>query len=162
MSKLLNRNMNHTVSIFGVPHTSDTHLKKMEDSKYNASCKYFSQYTSESQAEGDKTVESDVESIILDLNKLSGLSSSSSLSWSDDYETETTKKVYDELKRLDSVLKGEEPIPSDYDMEECTEWMKYFPNLRYVKFFHSIVYYEMVDLYFKLFHSYKHEIRCRV
>lgn len=141
MSKLLNRSVNSSVSIFGVPHRSDRNVKKVETKNHYDLCKYSNNpmLISESQAEGDTTLDSDVESIILDLNKLSGLSSSSSLSWSDDYEKETTKKIYDELKRLNSVLKGDEPIPPDYDMEECNEWMNYFPNLRFVKFLlHSI------------------------
>lgn len=83
----------------------------------------------------DNSSDSDIESITLDLNKLSGLSSSSSLSWSDDhYESETSKKVYDELNKIDQVLRGEAPIPSCYDKDEFEQWMNLFPNLTYVLF----------------------------
>ncbi|KAJ8958266.1 hypothetical protein NQ318_017410 [Aromia moschata] len=75
----------------------------------------------------------DVDSITLELNKLSGLSSSSSLSWSDEYESETTKKVQDELERMDRVLRGEEPIPPHYDKDEYEQWMNIFPDLRITK-----------------------------
>lgn len=139
MSKLLNSNVSATLNVFGLPHrpkdrinVEDSTLSTNESSmfhnlNFNESSKLFSNETKE-----DKTVDSDVESLILDLNNLGGLSSSSSLSWSDDYETETTKKVYDELKRLDRVLKGEEPIPTNYDQVECEEWMNFFSNIRFV------------------------------
>lgn len=138
MSKLFNRNVNSTISIFGLHQKLESSIHKI-DPKHNFddSSKYLNHdegFDYQTKDHGNKTVESDTESITLDLNKLSGLSSSSSLSWSDDYETETTKKVYDELRRLDRVLKGEEPIPPDYNMEECKEWMDYFPNLRFVNF----------------------------
>lgn len=133
-NKFLNRNVNATFNVFGLTyrHNED---QINSDFKYNNEEAIRSYYNSKerfnfkTKAEDDKTVDSDVESIILDLNKLGGLSSSSSLSWSDDYEAETTRKVYDELKRLDMVLKGEVPIPSNYDEEECKEWMDCFPNL---------------------------------
>lgn len=76
------------------------------------------------------TSESDIDSITLDLNKLGGLSSSSSLSWSDEYESETTKMVHEELERIDRVLRGEEPIPPEYDRDEFEQWMTFFPNVR--------------------------------
>lgn len=139
MPKLLNRNINTAFNVFGVPH-KPKEKKNYVEYNYNLgeSSKNFHHNTKESSnyfkigAEDDKSVDSDVESIILDLNKLGGLSSSSSLSWSDDYETETTKKVYDELRRLDRVLKGEETIPPNYDKDECEQWMTRFPNLRLV------------------------------
>lgn len=139
MPKLLNRNVNTTFNIFSLPHRP-TEKQTNVDCNYNVgeSSKNFHHNTYESSkyfkldTEGDKSMDSDIESIILDLNKLGGLSSSSSLSWSDDYETETTKKVYDELKRLDRVIKAEEPIPPNYDKEECEQWMTHFPNLRLV------------------------------
>lgn len=124
MSKFLNRNVNTAFSIFSLPHRTDDNTNNVDNNEK------FSNFLIKS--EEDKTFESDIESIILDLNKLGGLSSSSSLSWSDDYETETTKKVYDELNRLDKVFKGEESIPPNYDSEECQEWMEYFPYLRFV------------------------------
>ncbi|KAG5861643.1 hypothetical protein JTB14_025657 [Gonioctena quinquepunctata] len=58
-----------------------------------------------------------------------GSSSSSSLGWSDEYEGSTTKKVYEELKRMNSVLRGEEVLPPHYDKEEYEQWMKTFPNI---------------------------------
>ncbi|KAJ8911961.1 hypothetical protein NQ315_012772 [Exocentrus adspersus] len=72
---------------------------------------------------------SEVDSITLDLNKLSGLSSSSSLSWSDEYESEISKKVLEELERMDRVLRREEPIPPYYDRDEYEQWMNTFPNI---------------------------------
>lgn len=56
-------------------------------------------------------------------------SSSSSLSWSDEYEVEQSKKVLEELNRLDKVFRRIEPIPSDYDAEEIEEWLECFPGL---------------------------------
>lgn len=103
----------------------------------------------------DDGSDSDMESITLDLNKLSGLSSSSSLSWSDDhYETETSKKVYDELIKIDQVLRGEEDIPSYYDRDEFEEWMNLFPNLTYVLIvsienFSIYIYFVINSQYFK-------------
>lgn len=132
MSKLLIRSANKDLNIFGLGHkpvkNRNLNFKHEDPSSpinYNleSKCSIF-------EAKHEKTLDSDVESIILDLNKLGGLSSSSSLSWSDDYETETTKKVFDELKVLDRVLKGEIPIPLKCDKEEYEEWMDFFPNLR--------------------------------
>lgn len=76
------------------------------------------------------TSNSEIDSITLDLNKLSGLSSSSSLSWSDEFESETSQKVLDELERMDRVLRREEPIPPHYDKDEYEQWMNTFPNIR--------------------------------
>ncbi|KAJ8980753.1 hypothetical protein NQ317_013758 [Molorchus minor] len=67
----------------------------------------------------------DMDSITLELNKLSGLSSSSSLSWSDEYESDTSKKD----TRRAGKNGPKEPIPSHYDRDEYEEWMNTFPNL---------------------------------
>ncbi|XP_018573861.1 uncharacterized protein LOC108912917 [Anoplophora glabripennis] len=75
------------------------------------------------------TSNSEIDSITLDLNKLSGLSSSSSLSWSDEYESEISQKVLNELERMDRVLRREEPIPLHYDKDEYEQWMNTFPNI---------------------------------
>jgi hypothetical protein len=56
-------------------------------------------------------------------------SSSSSLSWGEEYKSDASKQVRAELERMDRVLRGEEPIPANYDAEEYEEWMEFFPNL---------------------------------
>ncbi|XP_050305684.1 uncharacterized protein LOC126742876 [Anthonomus grandis grandis] len=67
---------------------------------------------------------------ILDLGvKLSGLSSSSSLSWSEDYESEVGKKVQSELEKLDRLFQGLDEDPSPYDLQEIHEWKQFFPYL---------------------------------
>ncbi|XP_023023903.2 uncharacterized protein isoform X2 [Leptinotarsa decemlineata] len=58
-----------------------------------------------------------------------GSSSSSSLGWSDEYEGSTTKKVFEELKRMDRVLRGVETVPPHYDVDEYEQWMNKFPNI---------------------------------
>lgn len=70
-----------------------------------------------------KTVVSDYESFSAD-------KSSTSSSWEDDYEHETTEKVSNELRRLERVLRGIEEIPSNYDDDEYELWMKTFPKDR--------------------------------
>lgn len=57
------------------------------------------------------------------------VSSSSSLSWDDNYEIEITRKVQHELEILDKVFKNEIDIPDYYDKNEIEEWMHKFPNL---------------------------------
>lgn len=135
-NKLLNRNVNTVFNVCALPYRSNENLSFTNKDNLE---QYFGTYENfrdkfdlQMTTEADETVDRDIESIIFDLNKLGGLSSSSSLSWSDGYETETTRKVYGELKKLDKVLKGEEPIPASYDKEECEEWMKCFPKLRFV------------------------------
>jgi len=67
---------------------------------------------------------------LLDLNtKPSGLSSSSSLSWSEDYEVEVTKKVQVELEKLHKAFQGSGKVPPPQDPEEIEEWKHFFPNL---------------------------------
>nr|CAH7726994.1 unnamed protein product [Callosobruchus chinensis] len=73
--------------------------------------------------------DSDVDSISLELSKLGGLSSSSSLSWSDEYDSDTSKKIQEELQLINRVLKGEEEIPSHFDKDEFQQWMTTFPHL---------------------------------
>lgn len=63
---------------------------------------------------------------IFDL-KLSEISASSSLTWSDDYDYEVSKKVQSELEKIDRCFQGiEKPI---YYKEEIDEWLHYFPHL---------------------------------
>ncbi|CAG9768743.1 unnamed protein product [Ceutorhynchus assimilis] len=72
---------------------------------------------------------SDLEDM-LDLRlKLSGLSSSSSLSWSEDYESEVAKKVESELEKLDRIFQGTENETTNYDLDEIAEWKQFFPNV---------------------------------
>lgn len=136
-NKLLNRNVNAAFNVCAFPYRSNENLESISNKNnleqyFGPNEDFSNKFHLQMTTEGDETIDSDIESIILDLNKLGGLSSSSSLSWSDGYETETSKKVYDELKKLDQVLKGDEPIPASYDKEECQEWMQCFPNLRFV------------------------------
>ncbi|RZC40563.1 hypothetical protein BDFB_008194 [Asbolus verrucosus] len=71
-----------------------------------------------------------LDTILTGLKDLStGKSSSSSLSWGDEYKSEASKQVRNELERMDRVLQGLEPIPPNYDEEEYKEWMEFFPNL---------------------------------
>ncbi|VEN46420.1 unnamed protein product [Callosobruchus maculatus] len=73
--------------------------------------------------------DSDVDSISLELSKLGGFSSSSSLSWSDEYDSDTSKKIQEELQLINRVLQGEEDIPPHFDKDEFEQWMSAFPNL---------------------------------
>nr|CAI5823979.1 unnamed protein product [Callosobruchus analis] len=73
--------------------------------------------------------DSDVDSIYLELSKLGGFSSSSSLSWSDEYDSDTSKKIQEELQLINRVLQGEEDIPAHFDRDEFEQWMTNFPNL---------------------------------
>ncbi|XP_049821281.1 uncharacterized protein LOC109595400 isoform X2 [Aethina tumida] len=56
------------------------------------------------------------------------LSSSSQMSFNDFYE-DRTAKVNEELRRLDRILKGLEPVPSYYSQDEFDQWMTTFPGL---------------------------------
>lgn len=56
-------------------------------------------------------------------------SSSSSLSWSEEIEGESTELVQIELERMERVLQGLEPIPAHYDRSEYELWIKQFPQL---------------------------------
>lgn len=71
----------------------------------------------------------DSDVILTSIKDWGSKSSSSSLSWGEDSKSEASKQVRDELERMDRVLRGEEPIPSNYDQEEYQEWMDFFPNL---------------------------------
>ncbi|ERL91900.1 uncharacterized protein LOC109541476 [Dendroctonus ponderosae] len=61
--------------------------------------------------------------------RLSGLSSGSSLSWSEEYESEVTRKVQLELEKIDMIFKGVENESAMYDMKEIAEWKRFFPNI---------------------------------
>ncbi|XP_076253289.1 uncharacterized protein LOC143191789 isoform X3 [Rhynchophorus ferrugineus] len=74
---------------------------------------------------GKSTSSSDLEDIF-DL-KLSGISSSSSLTWSDDYDYEVSKRVQSELERIDRCFQGI-GVPTYYK-EEINEWLHFFPHL---------------------------------
>lgn len=56
--------------------------------------------------------------------------SSSSVSWCDDFDTEATQRVQNEFERMERVLQGLEKIPSHYNIDEYKLWMKTFPELR--------------------------------
>ncbi|XP_060524346.1 uncharacterized protein LOC132700813 [Cylas formicarius] len=71
----------------------------------------------------------EVNDLIAGRSKLVDLSSNSSLSWSNEFETEFTKKVQSKLEHLDKVVRGLE-TSQDYDIEEIEEWKTLFPNLR--------------------------------
>ena len=67
--------------------------------------------------------------ILVSVRDVGSKSSSSSLSWGEEYKSEASKKLREELERMDGVLRGAEPIPDHYDKEEYEEWMHFFPNL---------------------------------
>ncbi|XP_025828913.1 uncharacterized protein LOC112904031 isoform X2 [Agrilus planipennis] len=56
-------------------------------------------------------------------------SSSSSLSGYEDFETEATHKVENELIQMNKVLQKEVPILDHYDKEEYEQWMHMFPDV---------------------------------
>ncbi|KAK4882993.1 hypothetical protein RN001_006312 [Aquatica leii] len=58
-----------------------------------------------------------------------GKSSSSSISWSDDFDTEATKRVQIEFERMERILQGKEPIPLHYNKDEYQQWINTFPQL---------------------------------
>lgn len=139
MSKSRNR------SLKILPHDFSSLIQKFNENKEmkNRNLDYFgenvqdvniqSPYTplfAETPQSFSATSNSEIDSITLDLNKLSGLSSSSSLSWSDEYDSEISQKVLNELERMDRVLRREEPIPLHYDKDEYEQWMNTFPNIR--------------------------------
>lgn len=57
-------------------------------------------------------------------------SSSSSISWAEENDTETTSMVQQEYERMENVLQGLEDIPPYYDCEEYELWINTFPCLR--------------------------------
>lgn len=139
----MSKSRNRSVKI--LPHDFSSLIQKFSENKEmkNRNLDYFgenvqdvniqSPYTplfSETPQSFSATSNSEIDSITLDLNKLSGLSSSSSLSWSDEYDSEISQKVLNELERMDRVLQREEPIPLHYDKDEYEQWMNTFPNIR--------------------------------
>ncbi|KAF5273020.1 hypothetical protein FQR65_LT04762 [Abscondita terminalis] len=65
-----------------------------------------------------------------DLDILSfGKSSSSSISWSDDFDVDATKRVQQEFERMERILQGKEPIPLHYNKDEYKQWISTFPQL---------------------------------
>lgn len=69
---------------------------------------------------------------VSDLDILSfGRSSSSSISWTDEFDAEATHLVAKEYERMQRVLEGLEPIPSHYNRDEYEQWIQTFPQLRY-------------------------------
>ncbi|KAB0801937.1 hypothetical protein PPYR_04123 [Photinus pyralis] len=58
-----------------------------------------------------------------------GKSSSSSISWSDDFDGEATIKVQCELERMERVLQGKEAIPPHYNKQEYKQWIDTFPQI---------------------------------
>lgn len=72
----------------------------------------------------------DNSSLISRFNEISlTRSTSSSPSWSDENDGDSSNKIQFELERMDRVLRGIEPIPLQYDVEEYKEWMETFPSL---------------------------------
>lgn len=57
-------------------------------------------------------------------------SSSSSVSWAEENDTETTHMVQQEYEKMEKVLQGLEDIPPYYDFEEYELWINTFPCLR--------------------------------
>ncbi|XP_044263015.1 uncharacterized protein LOC123010303 isoform X2 [Tribolium madens] len=88
---------------------------------------YFGEEITQEKTQILSSDDSDV--ILTNIRDWGSKSSSSSLSWGEEYKSEASKQVRDELERMDRVLRGEEPIPSNYDQEEYQEWMEFFPNL---------------------------------
>ncbi|KAF2894171.1 hypothetical protein ILUMI_12004 [Ignelater luminosus] len=87
--------------------------------------KFEKQNNSSSSGEYDN-----VTSGISDFDIISfGKSSSSSVSWSDEFDTEATQHVQNELERMERVLQGKEPIPPHYNRDEYEQWIKTFPQL---------------------------------
>ncbi|EEZ97383.1 uncharacterized protein LOC657163 [Tribolium castaneum] len=98
------------------------------DSLHNDRLYFGEEVTQES--EKTQVLSSDDSDVILaSVRDWGSKSSSSSLSWGEEYKSEASKQVKEELERMDRVLRGEEPIPSHYDQEEYQEWMQFFPNL---------------------------------
>ncbi|GJQ74364.1 hypothetical protein Trydic_g21240 [Trypoxylus dichotomus] len=99
----------------------------------NVSGKWFGDYilngTSLSDLEDVNNAASYSEIDIVD-NLSVSKSSSSSLSWGEDCETEATQKVKYEYDKMNNVLRGLEPIPPHYDKDEYKLWIKTFPCLR--------------------------------
>ncbi|KAL1506403.1 hypothetical protein ABEB36_005773 [Hypothenemus hampei] len=78
----------------------------------------------------DLSCSSDSNGDLTDFNiKLSASSSSSSLSWSEEYEAEISKRVQTELEKLDRVFQGLETNPETYDLDEIALWKRYFPRV---------------------------------
>ncbi|KAL3278757.1 hypothetical protein HHI36_016284 [Cryptolaemus montrouzieri] len=72
----------------------------------------------------------ETESITSGLSEIQLIRSlSSSPSWSEDNDTEASRRVQDELDHMDRVLRGIDPIPLHYDMDEYKQWMETFPDL---------------------------------
>lgn len=57
-------------------------------------------------------------------------SSSSSISWAEENDSERTNLVQQEYERMESVLQGLEDIPPYYDCDEYELWINTFPCLR--------------------------------
>ncbi|KAK5649849.1 hypothetical protein RI129_000878 [Pyrocoelia pectoralis] len=62
-----------------------------------------------------------------------GKSSSSSISWSEDFDSEATLKVQNELERMERILLGKEAIPLHYNKDEYTQWIDTFPKIRIIE-----------------------------
>ncbi|XP_044762412.1 uncharacterized protein LOC123319478 [Coccinella septempunctata] len=74
----------------------------------------------------------DTESIISGVSEIKLIKSlSSSPSWSDDNDVEGCRRVQDELEQMDRVLRGLDPIPLHYDVDEYKQWMETFPTLSF-------------------------------
>lgn len=62
-----------------------------------------------------------------------GKSSSSSISWSEDFDGEATIKVQRELEQMERVLQGKETIPSHYNKQEYKQWIDTFPQISIIE-----------------------------
>lgn len=74
----------------------------------------------------------ETESIISGISEVKLIKSlSSSPSWSDDNDVDGCRRVQDELEQMDRVLRGIDPIPLHYDVDEYKQWMETFPTLSF-------------------------------
>ncbi|KAK9878945.1 hypothetical protein WA026_003766 [Henosepilachna vigintioctopunctata] len=72
--------------------------------------------------------DTDVESLNSGISEIKLIASlSTSPSWSDD--NEGSKQVQDELEHMDRILRGIDPIPLHFDIDEYKQWMETFPSL---------------------------------
>lgn len=74
--------------------------------------------------------DSDLLNYISDESSIGKTYSSSSISWAEDFEEESSKLVENELRKMDNALMGKETIPKNYEIEEYKLWMKVFSTNR--------------------------------
>lgn len=103
--------------------------------KYDAKKEVFSPpfFKTKSRPKNPQRINNDfgTDSIISGVNEIRLMKSlSSSPSWSDDNDVDGCRRIQDELEQMDRVLRGVDPIPLHYDVDEYKQWMETFPNLR--------------------------------